>query len=137
MVYNYIRMGEYYYFFYFFAPPSRVQLQLQLQLPWNARRRWSPAGGWAWGDLPVDQANICSQKIFQKILEKHLFLCYNHVRGGKGLALYETPGCVVFSLYNIYSKKIFRKTFQKRLQFSFCFDIIVLSMRGSRKNEKK
>ena len=62
-----------------------------------------------------------------------MLLCYNHVRGGKGLALYETLGCVVFSLYIIYSKKFFRKTFQKRLQFSFCFDIIVLSMRGSEK----
>ena len=62
-----------------------------------------------------------------------MFLCYNHVRGGKGRPIYETLGCVVFSLYNIYSKKIFRKLFKKGLQFSFCFDIIVLSMRGSEK----
>lgn len=61
------------------------------------------------------------KKFFQKILENYLFLCYNHVRGGKGLALYETLGCVVFSLYNIYSKKIFLKSFLKKVAIFFFF----------------
>lgn len=51
------------------------------------------------------------KKFFQKILENYLFLWYNYVRGGKGRPIYETLGCVVFSLYIIYSKKIFLKNF--------------------------
>lgn len=77
----------------------------------------------------IGRTNV-RKKFFQKILEKYLFLCYNHVRGGKGAyKKNETLGCVVFHYYNIYSKKFFRKTFQKGLQFSFCFDIIILSMK--------
>lgn len=79
-----------------------------------------------------------AKNFFKKILENYLFLCYNYVRGGKGAYKKMIRLGALFFIIIIYMAKNFlEKLFKKGLQFSFCFDIIVLSMRGSDKNASR
>ena len=120
MVYNYIRMGEYYYFFYFFAPPRRVQLQLQLS--WNARRRWSPKGlNFLQPCYLLPIPNIRSQKnFFKKYLQTTCFYGIIMLEVEKGVLYMKRLGALSFH-YIIYIAKKFLENFLKRVAIFFLF----------------
>ena len=118
MVYNYIRMGEYYYYFLFFYPaPTRPA-----PAPSSSSHE-TPGGVEARRALTIcNLVTFCPyrtnvrKKFFQKILEKYLRLCYNHVRGGKGAyKKMKRLGALFFIIIIYIAKKFFRKLFKKGL----------------------